>query len=123
MKLILKQHMSGADGIKEIGDTIEVTDKQAVAFIEKGIAEFKTQKELDVFMKKVSKLKADKAEAEAKANAVLKQGVIQNELNELYLAVVLKEAELNGVVLSEEEIVSAVESITKRDSIKSNKGK
>jgi len=116
MKLILKQHISGADGAKEIGDTIEVTDAQAVAFIEKGIAGFKTQKELEAFMKKVSKLKAEKAEADAKANAVLKQSAIQNELNQLYLEVVLKEAELNGEVLNEEEVENAVESIMKRDS-------
>ena len=121
MKLKLLQHISGSDGSFEVGDTIEVTDAQAVAFIEKGIAEFKTQKELDAFMKKVSKLKADKAEAEAKANAILKQSAIQNELNQLYLEVVLKEAELNGEVLSEEETLSAVEAIAKRDAVAGKK--
>ena len=115
MKLILKQHLSGTKGSFEIGEEIEVTDNQAVAFIEKGIATFKTQKELEAFKKKIEKIKADKAEAEAKANAILKQSAIQNELNQLYLEVVQKEAELNGEVLSDEEKLQAVEAIAKRD--------
>lgn len=121
MKLKLLQHLSGAGGVFEVGDEIEVTDSQAVAYIEKGIATFETKKELDAFSKKIKKLKAEKAEAEAKAKAILNQSMIQNELNELYLAVVLKEAELNGEVLSDEEILNAVESIQKRDALASKK--
>lgn len=120
MKLILKQHLSGADGVLEIGDTIDISDEQAVAYIEKGIATPKTKKELDSFLGKVEEIKAKKLEDKAKVKAILEQGAIQNELNKLYLAVVLKEAELNGEVLSDEEILKAVESIQKRDSLVSN---
>lgn len=123
MKLILKQHLSGADGVFEIGDTIEVTDEQAIAYIEKEIAAPKTKKELDAFLEKVEGIKAKKLEDEAKVKAILEQGVIQNELNELYLAVVLKEAELNGEVLSDEETTNAVEEISKRDAMASKEAK
>jgi len=121
MKLKLLQHLSGADGVFEVGDEIEVTDEQAVAFIEKGIATCKTAKELEAFRKKVEKIKADKEAAEAKAKAILMQSNIQNELNELYLQVVLKEAELNGEVLSDEEKLQAVEAIAKRDAVAGKK--
>ncbi len=117
MKLKLLQHLSGVDGVKEVGEEIDVTDAQAVAFIEKGIAEPKTAKELNAFLKKIDGLKTKKLEAEAQANSILEKSVIQNELNELYLAVVLKEAELNGEVLNDEEILESVEAISKRDAV------
>ena len=116
-------HLSGADGTKEAGETIFVSDEQAIAFIEKGIAEPKTKKELDEFLAKIEAIKAKKLEDDAKVKAILEQGVIQNDLNELYLAVVLKEAELNGEVLSDEEILEAVESISKRDAVATKKAK
>ena len=121
MKLILKQHLSGADGVFNVGDTIEVADLQAVAFIEKGIAEPKTKKELDDFLSKIEGIRAKKLEDDAKVKAILEQGVIKNDLNELYLAVVLKEAELNGEVLSDEEVTNAVENIAKRDAVATKK--
>ena len=115
MKLILLQHLSCADGVHEVGDTIEVSETEAIAYIEKGIAEFKTKKELDEFLKKIEKIKLEKAEKEAKVKAILEQGKIQNDLNALYLLVVEKEAELNGAVLNETETVAAVEAIAKRE--------
>lgn len=123
MKLILKQHLSGANGAFEIGDTIEVTENEAIAYIEKGIAEFKTKKEHDAFIAKVEEIKQKKAEAEAKAKAILEESRIKNELNELYLAVVLKEAELSGDVLNEKETLEAVEALAKRDAMVTKKAK
>lgn len=117
MKLILKQHLSGADGVYEIGDSIEVSEEQAVAFIEKDIAEFKTKKEHTAFEKKIEEIKAKKAEDEAKVKAIIEESRIKTELNELYLAVILKEAELNGEVLNEEETLDAVELLSKRDAV------
>jgi len=121
MKLILKKHLSGADGSFEAGSTIDVSENEAVAFIEKDIAGFKTKKELDDFMKKIESIKQKQAEDEAKVNAILRQSEIQNDLNALYLQVVEKEAELNGVVLNEAETVAAVESIAKREATKKSK--
>ena len=121
MKLKLLQHLSGADGVNEIGDEIEVTEEQAIAFIEKGIAEPKTKKELDTFLKKVKELKTKKAENDAKVKSILQKSEIQNKLNELYLEVVLKEAEFNGEVLTDEQVLDAVESLSKRDAMVNKK--
>jgi len=123
MKLKLLQHLSGVDGVKEVGEEIEVTEEQAVAYIEKGIAEPLSKKALDDFNKKVKAIKAKKLEDEAKVNAIIKQSHIQNELNKLYQAVVLKEAELNGEVLSDDEVLEAVEALSKRDAMVTKKAK
>lgn len=120
-KLELLQHLSGVGGVSEVGSSIEVDDATAIRYINKGIAKAETVKAHNALMKKAEKLKSEKAEAEAKANAILKQSVIQNELNELYLSVVEKEAELNGEVLSDEEKLEAVESISKRDALANKK--
>lgn len=123
MKLILKQHLSGANGTFEVGEEITVTDEQAIAYIGKGIAEPKTKKELDTFLKKVDGIKAKKLEDEAKSKAILEKSKIQNELNKLYEEVVLKEAELNGEVLSDDEVLEGVENLQKRDAMGAEKAK
>jgi|GEM_PF-4959268 len=121
--MILKQHLSGVNGSFEAGSQIEATESEAVAFIEKGIAGFKTEKELNDFIKKVESIKLKQAEDEAKANAIIRQSHIQNELNSLYEQVALKEAELNGEVLSDEDLQNAIESISKRDALDTKKAK
>lgn len=123
---VLMPFVSGSKSF-DSGDNISLDEEVAYSLAKKLVVEFSNQKQFDTLHSakttKENELKAKKIEADAKSNAILKQSAIQNELNELYLAVVLKEAELNGEVLSEEETVSAVESIMKRDSIKSKKGK
>ena len=114
MKLILKQHLSGADGVLAVGDTVEVDDATALRYIEKGIAEPKTKKELEAFMVKAEKTKSEQAEKEAQVKAILEKEHITNELNGLYHDVVLKEAELNGVVLEPEQVLELVEDLKKR---------
>lgn len=114
MKLIVKQHISGAKGVKEVGEVINVDDFAALRFIKKGIAEPKTKKELENFMAKMKKLQADKDAKEAEAKAILEKEKIEIELNGLYLEVVNKEAELEGVVLDEEQTLNMVEELKKR---------
>lgn len=123
MKLKLLQHLSGVDGVLEVGTIIDAKDEQALVYIEKGIAEAQTEKAYKDLLKKAETIKAKKAEDEAKAKAILEQSVIQNELNELYLAIALKEAELNGEVLSDDEVFTAVEAISKRDAMDTKKAK
>jgi len=122
-KLIAKQNISGKNGVVEIGGEIEVPDENTTAYIEKGIAEFKNKKDLDSFIKRFKKLKSEKEESEAKAKAILEKSRIQNELNSLYENVVKKEAELNGEVLSDDEVLNAVEALSKRDAVDSEKAK
>lgn len=121
MKLIMKQHLSGASGVLSVGDVIEVDDITALRYIKKDIAIPKVEKELKELLSRAEAIEVQEKEAQAQASAILRKSVIQNELNELYLAVVLKEAELNGEVLNDEEILEAVESLTKRDSLVNKK--
>ena len=83
MKLILLQHLSGADGVKTPGDVIEVTDNQAVAFIEKGIAKCKSKKEEKDFFDKIEDIKAAQLEKEQKATAILYADELKAELERL----------------------------------------
>lgn len=114
MKLIAKQHISGTDGTVEVGEVITVDDFLALRYIEKGIAEPRTKKELDAFMSKMEKLKEEQAKKEAEAKAIMEKEKIEVELNSLYLDVVNKEAELEGVVLTEEQTLNMVEELKNR---------
>lgn len=114
MKLILLQHLSGAKGTFEVGETITVNDSTALRYIKKGIAEPKTEKELKSFMQKAEAIEKEEAAKQAEAKAILEQDRLKVELNSLYAQVVLKESELLGVVLSDEEIVSEIETLIQR---------
>ena len=107
------------------GEHISMEEGLAYALAKKSVIEFDDEAQFKTIDKsktaKATKAKAKKLEEAAKANSILKQSEIQNELNELYLAVVLKEAELNGEVLSDEEVFNEVESIQKRDALVSKK--
>lgn len=106
--------LSGTDGSKIVGDPIEVAEESVLNYLAKGIAKFKTQKEHDAFMEKTKKVKAEADAKEAAANAIIRKEHLENELNALYTDVVLKEAELNGVVLDEEQILEMVEELKRR---------
>ena len=107
MKLILLQHLSGADGAKEPGDIIEVSDEQAVAFIEKEIAKCKTKKEEKSFFDKIESIKAKQLEKEQAAAAIL----YEDELKDKKAQLEMKLAEINTtlgikeVVITEEEFI------------------
>lgn len=114
MKLILQQHLSGAKGTFEVGETITVDDATALRYIKKGIAKPKTEKELKSFMEKAQAIENEAEQKKAQAKAILESDAIKVELNSLYAQVVLKEAELLGVVLSDEEIVGEIETLILR---------
>ena len=114
MKLIVKQHLSGAKGVFEVGDTVSVDDATALRYIQKGIAEPKTKKELDAFMQKAEAIEEDEAKREAEAKALLESEKLRTELNTLYAQVVIKEAEYLGVVLSDVKIVAEIETLATR---------
>ena len=106
--------MSGTDGSKKVGDPIEVHEDAVLGYIKKGIAGFKTQKEHDSFMKKREKAQTEADAKQAESDAIMNKENIETELNGLYNDVVLKEAELNGVVLDGEQILEMVEELKKR---------
>lgn len=111
MKLILLQHLSGAKGTFAVGDTVTVDEATALRYIKKGIAKPKTKEELESFMQKAQAIENEEASKAAKANAIMKESAIKIELNALYAQVVLKEAELRGDVLSDQDIVSEIDAL------------
>lgn len=86
MKVILLQHLSGAT-VYEVGEEIDVTDKEALRFIKKGIAKAKTPKAHNDLMAKAEKLEKEEAEKKAKIIAIQKEDELKGEadalLNEL----------------------------------------
>ena len=115
MKLILLQHLSGAKGSFGVGEEITVSsDTVALKYIKKGIAKAKTKKEQESLLTRAKEIEEQEAQAKAKAKAILEQDKLKVELNSLYAQVVLKEAELLGVVLSDEEIVGEIEVLATR---------
>ncbi len=110
MKLILLQHLSGANGAKAPGDEIEVTDNQAIAFLEKGIAKCKSKKVEREFLDKVESIKATQLQKEQEASAILykdeleaKKDELETQLSEINLTLGIKE-----VVVSEEEYLRLI---------------
>ena len=119
--LIAIQHFSGAEPIA-IGEEIKnLSPLQVEKYLISESASFKTKKELTAFTTELEAFKKEALEDEAKVKSILEKSKIQNELNELYLATILKEAELDGEVLSDDEILAAVESIAKRDAMDKKK--
>jgi len=115
MKLILLQHLSGVKGTFEVGEEIEVSnDTTILAYIKKGIAKPKTEKALKDFMNKSKEIEDAEANKKAQAKAILESDRLKAELQALYTQVVFKESELLGVVFSDEEIVSEVETLLTR---------
>lgn len=114
MKITLLQHLSGADGSFSVGDSIEVDEQTALRYIKKGIGKLRHKKDQEALVERVEKANAEQLEREAEAKAILEKGHIEAELNGLYGDVVLKEAELNGVVLTDEQTVEMVEELKKR---------
>ena len=82
MKLILEQHLSGAKTY-EVGDEIEVTDSEALRFIQKGIAKAKSVKAHNDLMAKAEKLQKAEAEKQTKIIALQKEDELKGEADAL----------------------------------------
>jgi len=96
MKLILLQHLSGAE-LHAIGEEIELDDQSALRFIKKGIAKAKTVKAHNDLMAKAEKLEKEAFEKESKIVAIAREKELKGEANALLEELV--------------KIVSALESI------------
>ena len=82
MKLILLQHLSGAETFAP-GDEMEVTETAALRFIAKGIAKAKTVKAHNDLMAKAEKLEKEEAGKQAKLIAIQKEDELKGEANAL----------------------------------------
>lgn len=112
--LIALAHFSGKTQIVK-GDLIEgLSAKQVAGYLKKGSAKFQTKKEQSEFLEAFEKEERDEAERIAKAQAMLKQEELKNDLIASYTEVVGKEAAFLGVIYSEEEILQKVEELLLR---------
>ena len=112
--LILLVPLSGTEGSKTKDDPITVHKDAVMSYIKKGIAKFKSKKEHDTFVEEFERERLEADEREAEAKSISARGQLESELNDLYSDVVLKEAELNGVILNGEQILEMVEELKKR---------
>ncbi len=97
-----------SDGSHAPGEKISVGLKEAVALIESEQAEPVNKK---AYMAALGTIAADKVkedEREAQINAILHKEALELELKDLYRQVALKTAEIEGVILTDEEVEAFV---------------
>jgi hypothetical protein len=108
IKIKLLTGRSGPEGSYIPGDTIEVGFREAVALVESNQAEATNKAAYTKALASLADEKTKADEREAEINAVMHKETLELELKELYKNVALKTAEIEGVILTDEEIESFV---------------
>lgn len=98
------------------GEVIELSDMEAVRFVQKGLAEPTNKKQFETILKKIEEERKKKEEEEKLLKAQMEKEKLEAELNSLYAEVVEKEALLASVVLSDEEKFKLIEDLKNRES-------
>lgn len=109
LKLILLTGRSGDDGSYSPGDPITLPIREAIALVESDQAKPTNKKEYEKALDILAQIKNDDDEREAQATAILEKEVLTGELRDLYAQVALKAAQIEGVVLTDEEVEAFVE--------------
>lgn len=111
MKLRLKllTGRSGDDGSYSPGDQIELPIKEALALIDSDQGVPTNKKEYEKALALIDKAKTEEAEKEAQINAILEKETLALELIDLYRQVARKAAQIEGIVLTDEEVEAFVE--------------
>lgn len=123
MKVKLLVSRSGEDGSFSAGDIIDVSEREAVALIRNGSAEPKDKKAYEKAIADEEDAIKIAAEKEAEITAIIKNDTLVSELRGLYAQVALKAAQIEGVVLTDEEVEAFVEkSMNGEDPDESNQG-
>ena len=123
MKVKLLSPLAKADKSHGAGEIIDLGEKEAVRFIKNKLAEPVSKKEFEKLIKKLEEEQRKKEEEEKLLKAQLEKEKLEAELNGLYAEVVEKEAELAGVVLSDEEKLRLVEELKNRETKAGNEAK
>lgn len=113
LKVKLLTGRSGADGSHVPGDKLDLPVNEAVSLIASGQAEPTNKQAYESALEDIQVKQLEDEESEAEVKAILEKEQLEAELNTLYNDVVLKEAELNGVVLDGEQILEMVEDLKK----------
>ena len=114
VKLIMLMALSGASGSLKVGEEVEVDEATAVRYIKGKIAKAESKKVHNDLMGKHEKMEEQRLEREAQAKALLEKEALQNELTSLYTDVIKKEAQYQGILLEEKEVLAKVEELLKR---------
>lgn len=107
VKLLVSR--SGVDGSHAAGDTIEVLENEFIALIQSNQAVPTNKKEYESVTAKIDQTNREEAEKEAQVTAILEKEALTLELIDLYRQVARKAAQIEGVVLSDEEVEAYVE--------------
>lgn len=118
LKVKLLTGRSGTDGSFVPGDKIELPLNEALILIQKEQAEPVVKKAYEEALTKEKKQAEDEAVREAELNAALHKESLELELRELYTQVALKVAELEGIILSDEEITAFVDEKMQGEALK-----
>ncbi len=109
MKIILNKHISGAKGSFVAGDEIEVSDNEALRYIDKGIAIPKTKKEYDAVLKKIEKEKEIEEQKQKELQALLLREELEGEKEKLLKRV----QEIDEILESGEDVSKTNDSTDK----------
>jgi hypothetical protein len=109
IKLKLLTGRSGDDGSYSPGEIIDLPIKEAIALVNSDQALPTNKKAYDHAVLKLESVKNAEAERLAQSTAILEKETLVSELRELYAQVALKAAQIEGVVLSDEEVEAFVE--------------
>ena len=83
MHVIFEQHISGTYGSFGVGETLDVEEKEALRFIQKGIAKPKSDKEYKTLLTKIEKEEALRLQKEKELQALLFQEELEHEKSAL----------------------------------------
>ncbi len=122
LKVKLLTGRSGVDGSCVPGDKIDLSLKEALILIKKGQAEPVVKKAYEAALAKQKEQSDADAKKEAELNAALKKETLELELRELYAKVALKVAEIEGIILSDEEITAFVDEKMQGEALKKGEG-
>lgn len=122
LKLKLLTGRSGDDGSYSPGDTIDLPIKEALALIDSDQALPTNKKAYEAAIAIIKAQKTADAEQEAQIAAILEKDTLTAELRDLYAQVARKVAQIEGVVLSDEEVEEFVEKSMKGEDPASDTG-
>lgn len=100
---------SGDDGSYSPGDKIKLVAKEAIALVKSEQAVPTNKKEYENALATIDQIKRNNDEIEAQITAILEKETLVGELRDLYVKVAHKSAQIEGVILTDEEVEAFVE--------------
>lgn len=91
------------------GDERDIEDTEALRLIDADIAVPKNKKEYEQVLTRIEQSNTQEAEKLAQATAILEKEALVLELMDLYRQVARKAAQIEGIVLTDEEVEAFIE--------------